>query len=244
MDKIKGLVSVIIPNHNRDISELLESLNKSTYKNIEILEINLGLERSAQRNIGIDRAKGEFLLFLDSDQFVSPCLIKECVYFCTETQSYPFAPDHAVYIPEIIVGKGIFAAIRRWERGFYNGTSVDVVRFVRADHCPRFDETLSGPEDSDWDRRVLGRRVTACLPLYHNDQVSFFEYFSKKAYYAESMAKYAKKWPTDKVLDWKWRCLGVFLENGKWKRFLSRPDLALAVLFIIFIRGVIYYAKR
>lgn len=233
---VKGLVSVIIPNHNRDIGELLEALKKSSYKNIEILEINLGLERSAQRNIGIARANGEYLLFLDSDQAVSPDLISECVILCSVA--------NAIYIPEKIQASGIFGAIRIWERGFYNGTAVDVVRFIRAKNCPRFDESLSGPEDSDWDRRVLGIKLISVSPLYHHDNISFLTYFKKKAYYAESMARFAKKWPTDKVLNWKWRCFWVFIENKKWKRFLSRPDMALAVLTIIFIRGIIYYAKR
>lgn len=262
MEKVKGLVSVIIPNHNRDISRLLDSLNRSTYDNIEILEINLGLERSAQRNIGIDKAKGEYLLFLDSDQEISPHLISDCMYLCDVKYHFfsgltampqdppggicfiQFSPADSIYIPEIIKAKGMFAAIRRWERRFYNGTPVDVVRFVRANKCPRFDETLNGPEDSDWDRRIKGVRRISKYPLYHNDQISFFTYFKKKAYYAESMAKFAKKWPDDKVLNWKWRCLGVFFENGKWKMALRRPDLFICVMFIILTRGVIYYAKR
>lgn len=236
MEKIKGLVSVIIPNHNRDISKLLESLDNSSYKNIEILEINLGFERSKQRNIGIDRAKGEFLLFLDSDHSVSANLISECVILCSVA--------NAVYIPEIIVAKGVFGAIRKWERQFYTGTAIDVVRFVRAKWCPRFDETMNGPEDSDWGKQVLGIRITSVSPLYHHDNISFLTYFKKKAYYAESMKRYAEKWPEDQCLNWKWRCFGVFFEKGKWKKFLIRPDLALAVLIIIFVRGIIYYAKR
>jgi glycosyltransferase involved in cell wall biosynthesis len=246
MERIKGLVSIIIPNHNRDISGLLKTLKESPYQKFEVIEVNLGLERSAQRNIGIDRAKGEFLLFLDSDQEISIDfdLLDNCVWLCTASRMEPYAPFDALYIPEIIKAKGIFAVIRRWERGFYTGTAVDVVRFVRAEGCPRFDETLNGPEDSDWDRRVPGRREVAYFPLYHNDQISFFTYFKKKAYYAESMERFAKKWPNDKVLNWKWRCIKVFFENGKWIRVLLRPDLFICVMFIILIRGIIYYAKR
>jgi hypothetical protein len=66
------------------------------------------------------------------------------------------------------------------------------------------------------------------------------KWFSKKAYYAKSMKRFIERNPNDKILDWRWRCIGVFLEQGKWKRFLSRPDLAIAVLFIILIRGMIY----
>lgn len=233
MDKIKGLVSVIIPNHNKDIGMILESLNNSTYKNIEILEINLGLERSAQRNIGRDRAKGEYLLFLDSDQPISPGLIQECVRFMK-------LGIGAVYIPEIIKTKGLFAYIRNWERQFYNGTPVDVVRFVRAEFCPKFDTELNGPEDSAWDRKVTGIRTTSRNPLYHYDNIGMIKYFQKKVYYSKSMLRYAEKYPSDQCLNFWWRCFGVFFEKGKWRRVIRRPDLMLLVWGIIFIRGLIY----
>jgi glycosyltransferase involved in cell wall biosynthesis len=231
------LVSVIIPiRPKEDISLVLSSLNNSTYKNIEIIVVDEGLERSDQRNIGIARAKGEYLLILDSDQAVSPVLIEECVTLAKFGYS-------AVYIPEVIKTKGLFAYIRNWERQFYTATPIDVVRFVRKD-CPYFDNTMSGPEDSDWDRRVEGRRLTSVSPLYHYDNIGVLDYFRKKAYYSKSMRRFADKHPNDKVLDWKWRCFGVFLENGKWKKFLARPDLTILVLGIIFIRGLIYYAKK
>ena len=227
------LVSIIIPTkRDEDISELIESIKKSTYQNFEIIVVNLGLERSAQRNIGIDRAKGKYLLILDSDQYLSPGLLKECVQL-----AQVFG---ALYIPEKIMTKGLFAYIRNWERQFYNGTPIDCVRFVHAKGCPRFDENQTGPEDSDWDRRVRGHRIITKNCFYHHDNISLLRYFRKKAYYSKTMARFAERNPGDKVLNWKWRCWKVFIEKCKWKRFFSRPDLALAVMFIILIRGVIY----
>lgn len=229
----KNLVSCIIPvRKNEDISLLKNSINNSLYPHKEIIVVDEGLERSAQRNIGIERATGEFLLFIDSDWILHPMLISAC-----RSLMYTY---NAVYIPEIIKTRGLFAYIRNWERQFYTATPIDVVRFIRREGCPRFDEEMNGPEDSDWDRRVLGRRWTSSIPYYHYDNVSIVKWFSKKAYYSKSMAKYKAKHPTDKILNFKWRCFGVFLENGKWKKFLSRPDLAICVLVIIFIRGLIY----
>jgi hypothetical protein len=195
---------------------------------VELIVVDEGKERSMQRNVGIDRATGGFLLFLDSDQEVSSTLIEECVL-----------RDCAVYIPEIIIAKGIFGAIRKWERCFYTGTSVDVVRFVPKG-CPRFDETMSGPEDSDWDRRILDKRQISVSPLYHNDNISLLDYLKKKAYYIQSMKRFAEKWPKDKILNFKWRCWGVFMENGKWKLHFKHPFLSLGMFFIIFLRGLIY----
>jgi glycosyltransferase involved in cell wall biosynthesis len=235
---VKGLVSVIIPiRRGEDIVKVVKSVENSTYTNIEIIIVDEGLERSTQRNIGIGKARGEYLLILDSDQRISYGLIAECV----RLMAFGYG---AIYIPEIIKTKGVFAYIRNWERQFYNATDIDVVRFVRSEFCPLFDTDLNGPEDSAWDRKVTGFRTTSCNPLYHYDNIGMFKYFSKKAYYSKSMRRYAKKYPNDKCLDWKWRCLGVFFERGGWKRVLKRPDLFICVMLIILIRGIIYYAKR
>jgi glycosyltransferase involved in cell wall biosynthesis len=230
------MVSIIIPiRHNENIGNILDFINSSTYKDYEIIVVDEGLERSAQRNIGIQKAKGKYLLILDSDQAISKNLLSECVKLMDTYNSIS-----AMYIPEIIKTKGLFAYIRNWERQFYNGTPVDCVRFVRAKNCPLFDEGMSGPEDSDWDRRIKGIKLISKNPLYHYDNINMLVYFRKKAYYSKSMLRFAELYPDDQCLDWKWRCIGVFFEQEKWKRFLSRPDLAIAVLFIIFLRGVIY----
>jgi glycosyltransferase involved in cell wall biosynthesis len=230
---VKGLVSIIIPVIRKDpnLAECLEAIKCSSYRNYEIIVVDEGLERSAQRNIGMDRAKGEFFLVLDSDMMITPFMLADCVKKIKGHQ--------AVYIPERIVTKGWFGRLRDWERQFYNGTLVDVVRFIRAEGCPRFDEELHGVEDSDWERRIHGKKAICDYPFHHHDKVTIKRYFQKKAYYAQSLGKYKKKNPDDKLLTFRYRCVKVFIENGKWKRFISRPHLALGVILLIFARGVI-----
>lgn len=230
-----GLVSVIIPTHKgRDLTKVLEAIDQSTYRDVEVVIISEGKERSAQRNIGIDRSNGNYFLFLDSDMVITPTLIGQCmglIHYC-----------HGIYIPEVIKTKGLFGRVRNWERQFYTGTAVDAVRFVRADKCPKFDENMSGPEDSDWDRRIEYKMVLKGDCYYHYEDISFISYFRKKAYYSKSMKRFAEKWPDDKILKFKWRCWTVFTENGKWKK-LFHPYV-LALILTIFIRGVIYLWKR
>ena len=228
----KPTVSVIIPiRRGEDIRETYKSLENSTYLFLQLIVVDEGLERSAQRNIGIQNAYGEYLLILDSDQRVHPDLIEECVYLMTDSNI------QGIYIPEILKTKGFFARIRDWERQFYTGTPIDVVRFVRSP-CPLFDERMSGPEDSDWDRRIKGKKETSFFPIYHYEKVGLIGYFKKKAYYAKSMKRFIEKHPNDKILDWKWRCWGVFME--RWQTFFSNPFMAVLVMLLLLVRGVIY----
>lgn len=103
------LVSVIVPVYNVEqyIDECLNSIRQQTYKNIEIIVVedcstdnslntltkhledprvkliqhkkNNGL--SAARNTGIDAAKGNYIMFVDSDDIVQLSLIELCVKY-------------------------------------------------------------------------------------------------------------------------------------------------------------------
>ena len=109
-------VSVIIPTTFKELREAnlseICAVFLSPKTEVEVLIINECKERSEQRNIGIDHARGEFILYLDSDQFVSAGLIDECVELMDNGAD-------AVYIPEKIITKGLFARLRDFERQFY-----------------------------------------------------------------------------------------------------------------------------
>ena len=233
------MVSVIIPTTDKEkamLDKSIDALNMSTYRDIEIIVVNEGAERSVQRNIGISRAKGEYIMYLDTDQQVSSGLIGECVRLCEHGFS-------SVYIPEQITTPGFFGRLRNWERQFYTATAIDCVRFIKRENCPFFDESISGPEDSIHDRMVTGFKAISRNVLYHEDNVGVVDYFKKKIYYAKSMGKFAEKYPHDKVLKFWWRCFGVFMENGKHKRVLRNPGLFLLTMLLIFSRGVIYVVR-
>lgn len=109
---VKGLVSIIVPAYNveNNIPYCLDSLIAQTYKNIEIICIDDGSKDntadvikeysekdsriklisqknsgvSAARNTGLDNAEGEYISFVDSDDFVSENFISRLVELINE----------------------------------------------------------------------------------------------------------------------------------------------------------------
>ena len=233
---INGMVSIVIPIVRNDIyiKENIGHIEMSTYKNYEIIVVDEGKERSYQRNFGIKKAQGEYLLWLDSDMMIQPDMLEDCVKKMQDQEVV------GVYIPERISTPGWFGRLRDWERQFYTGTLVDCARVVRLKDCPLFDETLHGVEDSDWERRLpKGKMAISESYFNHHDKIGLWKYLRKKAYYAKCLSAYKEKNPNDKLLTLKYRCFQIFVENGKWKRLLSRPDLAFQVALLLLARGLI-----
>jgi glycosyltransferase involved in cell wall biosynthesis len=263
-------VSVIIPtkNEEKNIVNCIESIVGQNYerREIEIIVVDngstdrtvdlakryadkiyeYGSERSESRNYGVKKASGKYVLFVDADMRLGRKVIEECVRRI-ESNSEAVA----LYIPEIMVGDSFGSKVRRFERGFYNGTVIDAVRFISKaafEKVGGYDEKMYACEDWDLDKRLkkYGSFVIIKSPLYHNEsKFDWGRYFKKKFYYAENINKYEKKWGYDdpdvnKQLRVWYRAVGVFVEDGKWKKLLARPHLALAMYLMRFITWVDY----
>ncbi|HEV1835941.1 TPA: glycosyltransferase family 2 protein, partial [Streptococcus pneumoniae] len=100
-------VSIILPVYNVEqyIKKCLESIQQQTYPNLEVIIVNDGAtDKSVEyceqickidsrfsvthkengglsdaRNVGIDKAKGDYLIFVDSDDFVSQDMVSYLV---------------------------------------------------------------------------------------------------------------------------------------------------------------------
>lgn len=112
--KNENLISVIIPVYNAEvyIDKCIKSVLKQTYSNIEILliddcstdnsfniccdymkvhnniyvfqtEKNSG-SASAARNIGLENSNGDYIAFLDSDDFILPTMYENLLNMCLE----------------------------------------------------------------------------------------------------------------------------------------------------------------
>ena len=168
------LVSVVVTTRNeeRNIVNCLKSIAAQTWPNVEVIVVDnqstdktkelarritdkvfeKGPERSAQRNFGITQvASGEYAMFVDADMLLAPSLVEKCVEAMQEPQIV------ALHVDEIVLGRGLLARIRRFERSFYSGTIIDGIRFFKRDlfiDVGGFDEHLPpGPEDWDLDKR-------------------------------------------------------------------------------------------
>lgn len=103
----KSLVSIIVPVYNVEayLRECLESIIAQTYKNLEVILINDGstdlsgqickeyaakdsrfiiIDKpngglSSARNVGMLAAKGEYIYFIDSDDWIHPKMVFDCV---------------------------------------------------------------------------------------------------------------------------------------------------------------------
>ena len=236
-------ISIVVANNGRSLTELYQSIENSRVKVDGLFIEDRGLERSAQRNLAIQNAiakygiKDHAIMWLDSDQSINPYLIGECKNLLVMGYA-------ALYIPEIIIADSWFGKIRKFEREFYTATHVDVPRCVLAEACPLFDEGQSGTEDADWGNQVKGVRGTTASPLYHHDNIQPKEYFRKKAYYAESLGRFAARNPLDPVLNLKYRCWTVFTEQGKWRKLLRHPILSVGIILMLIGRGVIYARSK
>jgi len=173
-------VSVIVPNNGRDLTNLKKSVENSTYKDIELIIVDEGYERSKQRNIGYERSTGEYLLFLDSDMTVHPKFIQDCI----EASEY----YDGLYFDEIIVNHPIKTKFRNC----YTKTRIDAIRFLKRKYFIPFDENITGFEDWSFDRMFKGRKGYGTYPIYHHANSDIRK---KLFYYTRWLLRYIRKHP-------------------------------------------------
>lgn len=260
--KNKPIVSVIITTKNSEkfIRNCICSVKASSYYGFGRVEIIVvdnfsddktrkiaqhygarvfkkGNERSAQRNWGVKKSKGKYILILDVDMTINHNLIKHCVH-CMQ------AAD-GLYVHEKVIGGGFWVNVRNYERSFYDGTRIDAIRFFKRKNWIPFDEQLCGAEDWDWDRRFEGTKAQAYTELYHNEAgFSLTRYVNKKRYYSQWMKIYKQRYGNCPELNPLYRYFGVFIENGKWRKIVKHPVLFMATLFLRVVVGVNYLCVK
>lgn len=256
--KKKDLISIIITTKNEAdlIGNLLSSIFKQTYKNIEVLLIDnssqdktleiakkfdvkiytFGPERSAQRNFGAKKSKGEYFLFLDADMELTPRVLESCSRM---VKTDKFA---GIVIPEKSVGKNFWGKVKAFERSFYNSQGdlvTDAARFFLKRvffEIGGYDESITGPEDWDLHDRIKEKglkfgRIREKI-YHHEGKISLFDLFNKKFYYGLNAHKYLSKhkiFPISPKTIYLFR--PVFFTQAD--RFIEHPLLSLGLFFML-----------
>ena len=206
--------------------------------------------RGAQLNFGASKATGGTIFYPDADMTFDEGLVKEATGLLEKYD--------ALYVPEVVHGRGLFGKIRNFERGFYNSTCVDAVRFVKKSVFEKvggFDEKKIVFGFDDWDftktlKKNNHRLGSTVEKLYHHEEgLTLGSYLAKKREYAKTFESYIEKWGGDdpdvrRQFSPRFRFLGVFIEGGKWRRLLSKPHLALGMFCLRILVGVSFLSGK
>ena len=76
-----------------------------------------------------------------------------------------------------------------------------------------------------------------------------FLYSGKKKYYARGFSRYINKWGRDdptikKQFGVYYRFIGVFVEEGKWKKIIAHPFLTINMLSLRLMVGLVFLYSR
>lgn len=270
-----ALVSIVVTtkNEEKNIEKLLSNIRNQTYKDIEIIVVDnnstdrtvkvarkftnmvydKGPERSAQRNFGVRKAKGKYVLIVDADMELSSGVIGSCVENVHNHK--------ALIVPEKTLGNGFLASIRKFEREMYMGDpTIEVARFFEKKTFEEFDGydlSLTGTEDYDLPKRIMDKYGKNSIGwakewiFHHEESLTLAKLLMKRFYYARKSVRYVKKHP-----DLIWVQGNMILRPAyfrNWKKFINKPFIALAFIFVRilemsaallgFIYGVLIWRK-
>ncbi|MFD0762122.1 glycosyltransferase family 2 protein [Lutibacter aestuarii] len=202
------LVSVIIPTYNREkyLLQALNSVANQTYTNLEIIVVDDGSDinyaekicekiknckyyykrnggLSSARNYGVSKAKGEYIAFLDDDDYWRVDKLQIQVAVLNKKSSIDLVHSAAEVVDEkgLRVGKVIGAAQNKVNKRsgyvFWNALGVWVVKsptpLIRKSVFKPdllFDETIKVGEDIDFYQRLFYRHKV----YYINKPLAFY----------------------------------------------------------------------
>ena len=212
------LVSVVVPTRDagRTIAACLRSIRAQDHPAVEIVVVDNGSrdgtfelagdladvavrggpERSAQRNRGVELARGEWVMWVDADMVLPPDVIRCALAVAERTGA------SAVAVPEVTVGPGFWTACRALERSCYlDDPTLHNPRLLRRDRLRAlggFDPAMAGPEDADLRLRLRagGVPVAYCADtvIEHDEgRLTVRDVLAKRVYYGRSLPAFAAR---------------------------------------------------
>ena len=151
--------------------------------------------QAAARNLGLARSKGDYVLFLDSDQQLDSSVIEDCVSVCVRHGV------EAVVIPEVFVGVNFWGACSAlWKNSMVRawGRRGGIPRFYRKSAVVKsgaFDDRLRFWEDSELYQRLkqAGLKEARCNgQIVHYEVDSLRGVVRKYLSYGRSIAEFRR----------------------------------------------------
>jgi len=213
------LVSVVVPTRDsgRTIEACLRSVRAQTHPAVQLIVVDngssdatwpvaarladvvlqAGPERSAQRNAGIARAAGDWVLWIDSDMELAPDVVERSLAAARD------AGATGVFVPEASTGSGFWARCRALERRCYAGEPrIEAPRLVAAAYLRRtggFAAWLAGTEDAELRNRMLadgaGLASADALIVHDEGRLSLPGVVRKRFYYGRGLPAYRRAHP-------------------------------------------------
>lgn len=244
------LVSVVVPvkDGERTLEVCLRSIRNQTYPAVELIVVDnfssdgsweiaqewahhaeqAGPERSAQRNLGVQRATGPWILWIDADMELPDTIIEAAMGAVD-------AEVDGVFIPEVTVGDGYWTACRALERSCcIEEVLMQSPRLVRRDYLldtGGFLESLSGTEDAELRSRMIEDGCSlAWIPdliIHDEGAMSLGFVLSKRYYYGRGLKKYRVEHP-GALSAQAGSALGAYRRH--WRRLAARPTVAVGAV--------------
>lgn len=197
------LVSVIIPcyNHGRYLAQAIASVKGQSYGNIEVIVIddgshdntkgvaesfsdviyvhqqNIGL--AASRNKGIDKSKGEYLVFLDADDILYPEAVQINLGYLLgdATLAFVSGAHDKFYTRSNIVEEKVRDITSKHYAELLMGNYISMIAAVmfrrRALHVHRYDTALKACEDYD----IFLKISREFMVKHHTDKIAVYNIY-------------------------------------------------------------------
>lgn len=229
----KQLVSVVITNYNyaQYLAESLTSVTSQTYKNLQIIVIDDGsLDRSSEiiesfakkdariefikqankgvvsaRNLGIEKSKGEYLMFFDADDKLPDNYIDNQLKYMLDNDldiAYVDFKEFGLSDNEIVFPEYKLDIMK-------NGNIIGITSLIKRSIIGnnRFDETFNRRSHEDWDfflglalKKVVIKKNPNVKLLYRKHSVSrnnIEDSFGEKMEFAEVFRDILDKYSKD-----------------------------------------------
>jgi len=257
---MEPLVSVIVPTRNSQkyLQRCLESLSRQTFSGLEIVVVDnfssdmtveiakeftdhvfeSGPERSGQINYGVKQARGLFIYRVDSDFYVPPSVVDECLVMCVDML------DAIVVHNTPDVSSGWIARARKFEIDMYKGNYLHTAaRFLRRelfDVVGGYAVDITAGEDYDFQNRLAkagARFHTIESDVVHlGEPVNIADMCQKYWYYGKDLRKFTQLYP----LRHSSQLNAIRPELYRnWVEFVIHPLLGLSSLYLYVLKYVV-----